>query len=88
MAVNSGPDLEHLVLARPSPHGTPARSTPREPSGGGPSSEEAGGSGEVSAETEEKAQGKRRRAPRGKNKGGKQRKVSRNGTRAERMGMV
>ena len=86
--MNSGPDLEHLVLARPSPHGTPARSTPREPSEGGPSSEEAGGSGEASAETEEKAQGKRRRGARGKNKGGKQRRVSRDGTKAERMEMA
>ena len=40
----TSPELEHLVLARPSPHGTPVRSTPREPRGGGPSSEEAGGS--------------------------------------------
>ena len=39
-AVNST-ELEHLVLARPSPQGTPTRSTQGEPSGGGPSSEGA-----------------------------------------------
>ena len=32
-------ELEHLVLARPSPQGTPTRSTPGKPSGGGGSSE-------------------------------------------------
>ena len=40
LAVNS-PELEHPVLTRPSPHGTPTRSTPGEPGGGGPSSEGA-----------------------------------------------
>ena len=77
------PELEHLVLARPSPHGTPVRSTPREPSGGGPSSEGAGGSAGASSETEEKPRGKRRKPTKGK-RSGKQRRIGRDETKAER----
>ena len=84
LAVNSSPELEHLVLARPSPHRTPVRSTPREPSEGGPSSEGAGGSAEASSETAEKGKGKRRKPSKGK-RAGKQRKIGRNSTKEERM---
>ena len=76
-------ELEHLVLARPSPHGTPVRSTPREPSGGGPSSEGAGGSAGASSETEEKPRGKRRKPTKGK-RSGKQRRIGQNKTKDER----
>ena len=82
----SAPELVHPlapILTRPSPQGTPTRSTPGEPGGGGPSSEGAGGSAGASSETEEKPRGKRRKPTKGK-RSGKQRRIGQNKTKAER----
>ena len=79
-------ELEHPVLARPSPHGTPSRSTPGEPGGGSPSSGGGGSSGVAGAEaSREGSGGDRGGAGRKRRRRGKQVSLSvRRARRAER----
>ena len=88
---SSAPELVHPlapILTRPSPQGTPTRSTPGEPSRGEPSCEGVGGS-EVEGEGERVVEGeetRRKRAHRGRQAGSSKRRARARERKEEKSG--